>query len=135
MTAKQYLQQAFGLNKNINTALSEISRLRALAMSITGVSDGVVSSGISDHVGNLAVKIADAETALNAEVDFYVDLQREIREKIESMPDNNLRLVLRKRYVDFKKWEQIAVDMEASFQWAHKLHRRALREFEKMYFS
>lgn len=42
MTAKQYLSQAYRLNERINSDLSELDRLRDLAISLSSVNyDGI----------------------------------------------------------------------------------------------
>jgi hypothetical protein len=134
MTAKRYLQQAKRLNARIDANLLEVERLRALATSISSVDlsrEGVRTSGTPDRTGNVVAKIVDLEKEINAEIDGFVDLMREIRERIDAMDDDDLRLILKKRYLNFQKWERIAIDMDLTYQWVHRLHKRALADFEK----
>jgi hypothetical protein len=134
MTAKQYLRQALRLNEKIDANMLELERLRALATAVSSPDlsqDRVRASGVSDRIGNIVAKIVDLEEKINAEIDKFVGLKKEIRERLSMMPDDDLRLILQKRYINFQKWEQIAVDMNFTFQWVHVLHKRALNEFKK----
>ncbi|GHV06385.1 hypothetical protein FACS1894217_04950 [Clostridia bacterium] len=134
MTAKQYLQQAFRLNQRIESNRDEIARLRSLATSIGSPdlsADRVQSSGNSDKMAATIAKIIDFERELEAEIEKYVVLRREIYGKVDRIEDDDYRIILKKRYLEFKKWENIAVEMNYSYQWVHKLHKRALQDFAK----
>ena len=136
MTAKQYLQQSFKLNAKINANLLELERLRALSTCVASPDlskDKVQTGSVTDRIGNTVAKIVDLEILIIDETDRLVDLKREIRERLEAIEDDDLRLVLQKRYVNFQKWEQIAVDMNYGYQWIHKLHKRALNLFSKKF--
>lgn len=82
MTAKQYLSQAYRLNERINSDLSELDRLRDLAISLSSVNyDGIrVSSTRSTEAPfeKTICKIIDAEKKINAEIERLVDLKAEI---------------------------------------------------------
>lgn len=135
MTAKEYLQQAYRLDELINSNIAELERLRTLSVSISAPKfsgDGAKTSGHSDKIGNIVSKIVDLENEINADIDRYVDLQSEIRKQINKIENNNLRLILRKRYLNSEKWEQIAIDFGFSTQWVHDLHKQALNEFKKI---
>jgi hypothetical protein len=136
MTAKQYLQQSFRLNTKIDANQMELERLRALAESVPSPDlskDRVQTSGAGDRIGGIVAKIVDLEAVIKTEILKFVDLKREIRERIDGIEDDDLRLILQKRYINFQKWEQIAVDMNYGFQWVHKLHKRALNKFSEKY--
>jgi hypothetical protein len=133
--AKQYLQQAKRLDARISANMLEAERLRALATSIPspGLSqDRVQASGAPDRIGGIVAEIVELETEISAEIDRLVGLKAEIRERIGMMADDDLKLILQKRYLNFQKWEQIAVDMGYNYRWVLKLHNKALREFEKL---
>lgn len=57
-------------------------------------------------------------------------VQYEIIGAIDSMDaDEYLKIILRYRYIQRKKWEEIAVLMNYSYQWVCTLHGRALAKF------
>ena len=72
------------------------------------------------------------EAKINTEIDKLVDLKEEIKSWIEKIPDENLRLILQKRYVNLQKWEEIAVDLDLSFRRITQLHGSALSALQKI---
>jgi len=136
MTAKQYLQQSFRLKMKIDMKQLKLEQLRALAESVSSPDlskDRVQTSGASDKIGGAVAKIVDLENEIKGEIEKFVQLEREIRQRVYKMPDDDLRIIIEKRYINFQKWEQIAVDMNYGFQWVHKLHKRALNIFSIIY--
>ena len=136
MTAKEYLNQAYRLNELIESNLKELEQLEALATHITSgdTSKDRVQGGLETHdmLGDTMAKIVDLKKKINAEIDKYIDLKKEIRVKIMLVHNDTEKLILKYRYIDFLKWEQIAVQLNFSFQWVHVLHKRALRSFKKI---
>ena len=57
-------------------------------------------------------------------------LCKEITDKIEAMTNEDEKDVLMYRYIRLMKWEDICVKMNFSWQWIHKIHAKALRNFE-----
>jgi len=138
MTAKQYLRQAYRLQVKIDIDKELVEHLRARTESpptINYGSDKVQISGVNDRLGETIAKIVDLESLILDEVNRLIDLKREIWDRINAMPDDDLRLVLQMRYINLKKWEQIAIDMGCTYQWAHTLHRRAIKLFSTVYKS
>lgn len=133
MTAKKYLNQAFRLNDKINANQMELDRLQELAVSIPSFDlskDRVQSGSVSDHIGYTVDKIVALQQVINAEIDRLIDLKAEIRQRLNRISNDDFRLIIQKRYLNFQKWEQIAVDLGVTSQWAHVLHKRALKDFE-----
>ena len=56
----------------------------------------------------------------------------EIEAAIESLGDSTERALLRYRYIDGLKWEEVCVKMCYSWQQTHRIHARALRRLAEM---
>lgn len=128
MTAKEYLQQIRKCDNQINNKLAEIKRLREFATSITStLKEDVVQSGSGgkSRVAEAVDKIVDLEREINADIDKLVNLKREIMSVIDQL-ETPFCDVLYKRYFQFMKWEEIAVDMHYTYQWVCELHGKAL---------
>lgn len=54
----------------------------------------------------------------------------EIECRIADMPDGVDSSILHKRYIEFKSWEQICVDLDYSWRQTHRLHSKALSNFK-----
>lgn len=132
MNAKQYLKQLKWLKNLIDTKNEQIESLREIATKITPnySSEPVQTSSISNKVGNSVVKIVDLENELTVDVQKYTSLMQEIIHKIELIPDNELKLLLTYKYVNFNTWEQIAEKMDCSLRWVYELHQRGLAAFD-----
>ena len=59
-------------------------------------------------------------------------IKQEIATVIAEVPDTTLRTLLTKRYLNFEKWEKIAVDLNYSWRWTMKMHRQALQAVEPL---
>ena len=136
--AKAYLQQLKDLSDSIDDKQEEIDMLYARMTKITPTLKLVAVSGggsNSDSIGNGVAKLECLRQEINDEIDRYIDLKREINSVIASVKSEKYRTLLRKRYVLFKTWEQIACEMDCSYQWVCKLHGRALQAVNKILFS
>jgi len=136
MNAKNYLKQVFFLNQHINDNISELGRLRGQAYSIGGVEvskDKIQMGRISDIVGDNVPAIVDLENEINTLIDDLKIKREEIQTMIERMPDERFVAVLRKRYIFFKSWEEISVDLGYTYRHTTRLHGKALQAFERVY--
>lgn len=137
MTAKQYLRQAYRLNDLINSDLAELEQLKVLSTSVSSPNlSGMPSSGTRKQEApfvNAVMKIIELEKVIDAEIDRFVDLKKEIRDVINKVPDNNQKLVLQLRYIQFLKWESVAAEMDLSLKQVHRIHNEALKNVKLPY--
>lgn len=137
MTAKQYLKQAYRLNDLINSDLAELEQLKILSTSVSSPNlSGMPSSGTRKQEApfvNAVMKIIELEKVIDAEIDRFVDLKKEIRDVINKVPDNNQKLVLKLRYIQFLKWESVAAEMDLSLKQVHRIHNEALKNVKLPY--
>lgn len=134
MTAKEYLKQAFYIDRRINDKLEQISCLRDLATKATSIINEMPGSATHDphSMQEVIAKIIDDEEEVNAAIEGLVDLKRDIRHTIEQVPDENEKMLLEQRYLSFKSWGRLAEDMNFSLRWVHIMHGRALKAVEKI---
>lgn len=128
MNAKEYLKQAFYLDKRINSKLEQVESLNALAHKATSTMTGMPKSPNCNKssLEDTIIKIVDLQEEINQDIDRLVDLKKEIADSIFSLKDKEEQTVLEKRYLCFNTWEQIAVDMNYSIQYCFNVHRNAL---------
>lgn len=138
MTAKEYLGQLTKLNLLINQKLQEVSDLRASAISVSSVStfeERVLGRSIKGNAGfvNSIVKIHMLEKEADAEIDKFVDKKHKIINEIQSLSNEKHIDILFKKYVEFKRLEKVAVEMNYTYQYIVLLHGYALKEFQKKF--
>ena len=130
MKAKEYLSQAYRLDKRINSKLDQIASLSELATKCTSTLTGLPrnpnrgGSAVADAIGN----VIDLQVEINNDIDRLVDLKRELVKVIKAVDNTEHQLLLELRYLCFKTWEQIAVEMGYDLRWLYRIHGKALDE-------
>ncbi len=122
---KRYLQRYTKLNNAINQKLSEYEQLRALCEKVTTTITGMPPSGRNSRE-DAYVRMIEMGHKINDEIDRYVDMRKEIEAAINTVDDITLQTLLRYRYLNGLTWERVAVEMEKTWRWIHRLHSRAL---------
>ena len=128
MTTKEYLSQAYRIDKRINSKIEQIKQLRDLATKVTSTIDetGVCGSGNKQQMECIIVKIVDLEHEINEDIDTLVDLKKDIMALIKTVENPEYQMLLELRYLCYKKWEQIAVDMGYTRRHLGRMHINAL---------
>lgn len=130
MDPKKYLSRYLIADREIDRKLEEISRLR-LKITGTGIdlsTDHIQSSPAGDRMARTVEKIVDMSRELDEQIDALREIKRDVLQTISMLPDERQRAVLRRRYINGKTWEQIAVDLNMSYRWVCELHGRALKK-------
>lgn len=130
MTVKEYLGQAYRLDQRINSKLEQVASLNELATKCTSTLTGMPrnpnrgTSTMADAVG----KIVDLQAEINRDIDRLVDLKREMVRLIKAVDNTEYQTLLELRYLCFKTWEQIAVDMGYNVRHVYRLHDEAMEK-------
>ena len=129
MTAKEYLGQAYRLDQRINSKLEQVLSLRELTTKATATMSDMPGGGSRNvyKMQDIIGKIVDLENEINADIDKLVDLKREMVAVIKAVADPEYQTLLELRFLCFKTWEQIAVDMNYSIQHIYRLRDKALK--------
>ena len=129
MKAKEYLHQAYRLDKRIQSNIEEMERLRELSTSVSSPSWGERIQ-TQRHTDALFVRylerIEELQIKINDEVDHLVALKAEIRDVINKVTDIDERMVLRYRYVHNFTWEQIGDELNVDKSTIRRWHGNAL---------
>lgn len=132
MTNKEYLSQAYRLDKRINSHIKELEELKSMAAAISSpaiTEDRVQTSPGSDppYVSAL-MRILEMEEKINAEIDLYVDLKAQIHTVLKQVTNPNYLMVLRYRYIHNFSWEKIGEELLAGRTTVIRWHDRAIRQ-------
>ena len=130
MTAKEFLSQAYWLDRRINSMIAQVDSLNLLVEKVTSTITGMPKnpSPSQSPMADAICRIIDLEREITDEIDRLVDLKVEISRTIKSITRIEYRLVLELRYLCFKSWEQIAEEMGYTVRNIHILHGEALQE-------
>ena len=72
------------------------------------------------------IKYLELEAELKKDLMYLVELHLMIVRMIREVGDMELRMILELRYLSYKKWEQIAEEMNCGLANVYRLHRAAL---------
>ena len=129
MTAKEYLEQAYKLDRQINSHLEEVRSLRELA---TGLSSPAFGEKVQSSVSGDAsfVKTVESiirmENRVNKEIDQLVALKEQIHNALLTVSNPRERMILRGRYIDGKSEKYLAADLDLDVRTIRRLHKHAL---------
>jgi len=130
MSTKDYLSQAYRIDQRINSKLAQVMSLRDLLGKATGTLSGAPKAATPNphSMEDTIAKMVDLENEINDDIDALVDLKAEIMRRIKRVENTEYQTILELRYLCFKRWEEIAVDMGYSLRRVYELHDCALEE-------
>ena len=129
---KEQLQE-YGMLKQEQAQILE--ELRALEARMTGPG-GIPADGMprGNAMGDPTARLVEQYDALvlryRKQLTRLCRCQRETEERMEDLPPVE-RMLLRYRYLDGMKWEEVCDRMCYSWQQIHRIHRRALDRLEE----
>lgn len=138
MTDKELSQRAKEYFAQIRKTDRLIQRLtdtvRTLRFSLTSQNyrlkpDKVQTSGPKDTLGETMTKIMSLEEDINTRIDELVTMKKEAFSMISKIPDLDQQNVLIGRYIQLKKWEDLAAEFDYTTQWLFEIHGKALLSF------
>lgn len=128
MTAKEYLKQAYLLDKQIQVEVKELEQLREMRGTIQGCSYGE-KIGSNPNRNLEAPFIKTIEKKIDGKINRLVDLRSELNTAIEKMENPEERLLLKYRYLKNESWEDISYELNVSYRTVHRIHASALNNF------
>lgn len=134
LTTKDYLSQAYRIDRRINSMLEQVRSLRALAEKVSATLSDTPASRDTRHVHRLEdtiAKMLDLESEIRADLERLVDLKCETVTAIRRVENPELQLLLELRYLCFKTWPEISVELQHDKRWIQRLHNKALGEIDK----
>ena len=87
------------------------------------------TSGPKNTLEETVAKIVDLEADINRRIEELVDMKQEAFTMISRIPDLDQQNILIGRYIQLKKWEDIALEVNFSIQWVYELHWKGLLAF------
>lgn len=126
---KEYLRSYTPAVSAARRIEEEIERLRADKIAPVLVMDDMPHAHNQKDLSDYAAKLDELERKLIKARYERIDLYAEIFADIERLEDETEKTVLTYRYLRRYSWEKICVEM--GYQWAqmHRIHARALKNF------
>lgn len=126
--------QVRNLESKMKILKEEIDTLREMVVSTGAIQQGerVLSSGTQDKMAETICKINEKECEWNDLMREFALARANVIINIQKLNNSEYEQILYKRYCQSKKWEEIALEMNYTYQWVCKLHGRALLELDKV---
>lgn len=133
MTAKEYLRQAYIIDRKIRLDTKKLAAARSAlyGKAVRYDSDGSKPVPRGNVTESAVLRIVELEERLNAEIDELTAKRQEIECAVGSVPDEVQREVLTRRYLLYQKWEVIAEEMCYSERQVFRIHGAALRALKR----
>lgn len=134
MTAKEYLNQLIAMDNAINRKQQRLATLRDVAMNTTPnyADEDVQRTREKNPLENIMSKIVDLDREIDEDIDALVDFKAEVWEKLDKIADERYKRILWLRYADRKTWRYIALELNFTIRYIHKMHLKALAELDKI---
>ena len=133
MTAKDWLSRAYQIDREIDMLVEEQQKAFDKVCSIGKAAAGDrVQTSKQNIQEDWSIAYIDYTQRIDKKIDDLWDIKAEIFDAINRVENNTYRQLLICRYIKFMTWEHIAVKMDITFQWAHVLHKRALKCIDKI---
>ena len=134
VNAKRYLQRIEKYGCCIEQKKQQLKELSEKMLSVSAINAGekVSGGGMFDFSENVLRKI-ELENEINADIVRFERLKNDIVDQIQSMDNAVYINLLYKRYVECKRLEVIAVEMNYSYAYIRELHGWALKEFNNKF--
>lgn len=130
MEIKEYLKQAYLLDKRIQHYLEDIKRLRLMATSVSSPRYDIDRVQTSKNTEAPFVKslnkIMDLEAKINEKLILFIRLKEQILDMISKLESVDEQLLLTYRYLNNMTWDEIAKELHASRATVLRWHRNAL---------
>ena len=128
MTAKEYLSQAYKMDKRIRIIEAKAEKLRSAIEYSPPSLSGTGGGSSADRMPDTISKIVEYEQRVAELRALYVEKYIEIDKAIRSVQSLTQREVLERRYLLYQKWQQIADEMNYSIQNIYILHGKGLQK-------
>lgn len=106
MTAKEYLDQAYSLDRQAALLIAKADKLRdSLYGRAVAFGSTVSGGGESDVIGATLAKVDEYEQKTKALIVRLIEKRIEIESVIAKLPDADQREVLERRYLLYQPWD------------------------------
>lgn len=133
MNAKEYLEYIRSLEIRLRMKEERIAQLQHDICSLQALDyakDKITGGSpidVSDKIARLDELIRDT----NREWDELIEMREQAKTLISKLESVTQQEVLTKRYIQNKRWEQIAVELNITCRHTFRIHRAALEAFSQ----
>lgn len=135
MKAEQFFRQLIYIDRQIDSDLEELEKIKAMMTCIPSPKFEPVINGKGGHcsrVENIVQKFFDLQQRITDEIDDLVDKKREAMAILQRLENQQQRIILQDYYIGRKSLELIAAEMYLSYRRVQEIKREGLAEAQKI---
>ncbi|MGL5972565.1 MAG: DUF1492 domain-containing protein [Oscillospiraceae bacterium] len=123
---KEFLKKGYFSNKSIQNKIEKIEKLQSMSTCINSyIGNNYKSKEYKDKISNIVSEIIDLKEELYEDIDSLIKTENLIKQKIDEVEDNQCKLLLTLRYLNYKSWREIKKEMNYSEPHMFRLHDKA----------
>lgn len=133
MTAKEWLEYVRSLEVRLRMKEERIAQLQHDICSLQALdyAKDKITGGSPIDVSDKIARLDELIRNTNREWDELIEMREQAKALIAKLESATQQEVLTKRYIQNKRWEQIAVEMNITWRHTFRIHRAALKEFSQ----
>lgn len=130
---KEDLKKYLALVREVDDIRKRILQLEENMYTVKAVGmDGMPKGNcVNDSIGNIVARVNDLRSEYLKQYDLALCELYKIERAIEKLEDLTERQLMRKRYIEGKRWEDICVELNYSWKQIHRIHSRILKKIAK----
>lgn len=129
---KEYLRQLRTLTIKTYQKMDELDSLKAAAENVSaGIGSERVQTSPKDRMPDDISRIVDLESEIQKDIQELLILKNKIINEIQGLSNPVYIEILYKRYVEYKQFEEIAIEINYSYRQVLRIHGFALQEFKR----
>ena len=132
MTAQEFLRQIGTLQKRIETNTRRVEQMQELLTKITpSISDMPKSSTPNVHAfeDRICAKVA-LEKEIEQDIIRLEKVKLDVVDSIMQVQNEECRELLYKRYIEFKSWASIGIELGYAEKYVYELNRKAVKRIK-----
>ena len=133
MTVKEYLGQAYLLDKRIKSDTMELEELRLMSQTISspGFEEHYNASKNTDapYIRTLE-KMFDMESKIMTEMNLLLELKEQIRDVISQIEKPEHQMIMKYRYIHNLSWSKIGEKLCADITTVQRWHKKAIAKIK-----
>ena len=128
---KNYLRQAYYIDKRVNTLQDELTMLESKLERCTASYTSIRGCGNQPTFEYNLDKVMKYREMLNHEIDNLIEHKRSIKQTIAKLCNDKERLILYKKYINFQTFESIADDLDITPRQVYKIYKKSLENLQE----
>ena len=135
LTGREYLEEIRSIDMRLRSDERRVAKLQQDMCSLQAIdySKTRVDGGVPVNIDDKLARIDEIIQKINREWAMLLDKREQAVGLIRQLDNLRYQDVLIERYVNNKKWEQVATDLKLSWKAIFNIHKRAIKDFEKKY--